>query len=98
MEYTANTTQQNAIGELKFTHLAAKARAAMNAAKRPRNKRWELFPEVVSTMTKLDWLNVAKINGIAKTRIEHYGLLIPRFIDSFATSGAHMRQLINRAS
>ena len=42
MENTANTPEQNAIAELKFAHLAARARVAMNAAKGPRNIRWEL--------------------------------------------------------
>jgi hypothetical protein len=31
------------------------------------------------TMTKLDWLKLIAIKGIKKTRIEHYGLPIPRF-------------------
>ncbi len=42
MENTANTPEQNAIVELKFAHLAAKVRTAMNAAKGPRNIRCEL--------------------------------------------------------
>jgi hypothetical protein len=45
MEYTAaNTPQQNALVEVKFTYLAAKARAAMHAAEVPRNRRLEIFP------------------------------------------------------
>jgi hypothetical protein len=55
MEYTAaNTSEQNALVEVKFTYLVAKARAAMNAAEVPRNRRLEFFPEVIMTMTKLD--------------------------------------------
>jgi hypothetical protein len=55
MEYTAaNTPQQNAL-EVEFIYLAAKARAAIHAAAVPRNRRLDFFPEVVMTMTKLDW-------------------------------------------
>ncbi len=44
MEYTAaNTPQQNALVEVKFTYLAAKARAAMHAAAVPRDRRLEFF-------------------------------------------------------
>jgi hypothetical protein len=78
MEYTAaNTPQQNALVEVKFTHLAAKARAAMHAAEIPRKRRLEFFPEVIMTMTKLDWLKLITINKVKKTRIEHYGLPLP---------------------
>ncbi len=50
MEYTAaNTPQQNALVEVKFTYLAGKARAAMHAAKVPRNRRLVFFPEVIMT-------------------------------------------------
>jgi hypothetical protein len=43
MEYTAaNTPQQNALVEVKFTYLAAKARAAMHAAEVHRD-RWLVF-------------------------------------------------------
>jgi hypothetical protein len=72
MEYTAaNTPQQNALVEVKFTYLAAKARAAMHAAGVPRERRLESFPEVTMTMTKLDWLKLISINDVKKTRIEH---------------------------
>jgi hypothetical protein len=55
IEYTAaNTPQQNALVEVKFTYLAAKARAAMHAAAEPRDRRLDFFPDVLMTMTKLD--------------------------------------------
>jgi hypothetical protein len=80
MEYTAaNTPQQNALVEVKFTYLASKARAAMHAAEVPRNRRFELFPEVIMTMTKLDWLKLITVNKVKKTRIERYGLPLPNF-------------------
>jgi hypothetical protein len=44
MEYTAaNTPQQNALVEVKFAHLAVKARAAMHAAGVPRERRLDFF-------------------------------------------------------
>ncbi len=73
--------------ELKCTYLAAKARAAMHAAGVPRERRLDLFPEVIMTMTKLDWLKLVIINGINKTRIEHYGLPLPRFPQYLRTWG-----------
>ncbi len=57
MEYiAANTPQQNALVGVEFTYLAAKARAAVHAAAVPRDRRLEIFPGVIMTMTKLDWL------------------------------------------
>jgi hypothetical protein len=80
MEYTAaNTPQQNTPVEVKLTYLAAKARAAMHAAEKPRDRRLEFSPEVVMTMTRLDWLKLITINKVKKTRIEHYVLPLPNF-------------------
>jgi hypothetical protein len=88
IEYTAaNTPQQNALVEVKFTYLAAKARAAMHAAEVPRNRRLDFFAEVIMTMTKLDWLNLITINKVKKTRIEHYGLPLPNFTKYLLTWG-----------
>jgi hypothetical protein len=41
------------------------------------------------TMTKLDWLKLVTITskGIKKTRIEHYGLTLPRFAQYLHTWG-----------
>jgi hypothetical protein len=64
MEYTgADTPQQNALVESKFTYLGAKAWAAMHAAEVPRERRFVFFPEVIMTMTKLDWLKLITIKG-----------------------------------
>jgi hypothetical protein len=80
MKYTAaDTPQQNALVELKFTYFASKARAAVHAAGVPRERRLIFFPKVIMTMIKLDWLKLLAINGVKKTRIEHYGLPLPRF-------------------
>ncbi len=88
MEYSnANTPQQNALGEVKFTYLAAKARSAMHAAAVPRDRRLDFFPAVIMTMTKLDWLRLITINKVKKSRIEHYGLPLPNFTQYLRTWG-----------
>jgi hypothetical protein len=80
MEYTtANTPQQNALVKVKFAYLAAKARGAVHASTVPRDRRLENFPEVIMTMTMLDWLKLITINEVKNTRIEHYGLPLPNF-------------------
>jgi hypothetical protein len=50
-----------------------------------RREDWTFFPEM--TMTKLDWLKLVSIKGIKKTRIEHYGLPLPRFAQYLRTWG-----------
>jgi hypothetical protein len=45
------------------------------------------FPGVVMTMTKLDWLRLVTINKVKKTRIEHYGLSLPKFTQYLCTWG-----------
>jgi hypothetical protein len=88
MEYTAaDTPQQNALVELKFTYLVAKARTTMYAAEVRKERRLDFFPEVIMTMTKLDWLKLATIKGIKKARIEYYGLPLPRFAQHLHTWG-----------
>jgi hypothetical protein len=71
--------------ELKCTYLAAKARAAIHAAGVPRERILNFFPDVIMTMTKLDWLKLVTINGNKKTRIEPYGLPLPRFAQYLRT-------------
>ncbi len=73
--------------EVKFTYLAAKARAAMHAAEVSSNRRLEFSPEVIMTMTKLDWLKLITINKVKKTSIEHYGLPLPIFTKYLCTWG-----------
>ncbi len=88
MEYTAaNTPQQNVLVEVKFTYLALKARSVMHAAEVLRNRRFEFFPEVIMTMTKLDWLKLITANKVKKTRIEHCGLPLPNFTRYLHTWG-----------
>jgi hypothetical protein len=59
----------------------------MHAAEEPQKRRLDFFPEVIMTMTKLDWLKLVNINGIKETRIEHYGPPLPRFAQYLHTWG-----------
>jgi hypothetical protein len=78
IEYTAaNTPLHNARVKVKFTYLASKARAAMHAAEVPRNRRFEFFPEVTMTITKLDWLKLIIVNKVKKTRLNIMAYLYP---------------------
>ena len=83
MEYAAaDTPIQNSLIELKFTHQAAKARAALNATNVLR-KKWELFHELISTMTKLDWLKLVKVNRVERTELGIMVSLSPNFPSIF---------------
>jgi hypothetical protein len=39
------------------------------------------------TITKLDWSKLITINKVKKTRIEHYGLPLPKFTQYLRTCG-----------
>ena len=87
-EYTApKTPQQNHAAENAFTVIAARSRAAMNHANLPQEERYTLFEEVANTITKLDWLTVIEINGVKKTRAEHYNNQLPGFAQHLRTIG-----------
>ena len=87
-EFTAKETpQQNALAELGFTVIAARSRALMNHACVPRDMRYKLWPECAVTATKLDWLSIVELNGVKKTRVEHYQNLMPNFVQHLRTWG-----------
>jgi hypothetical protein len=87
MEYTAaNTPQQNALVEVKFTYLTAKARAAMHAAEVPRNRRLDFFPRGDHDYDQTRLLKLIPIsNKVKKIRIEQYGLPLPNFTKYLCT-------------
>ena len=87
-EYTArDTPQQNSLAEQSFRTIAAKMRACLNAANVPCKWRWVLFPEAAMTVTKLNWLQILELDGVEKTRIEHYGYDVPGFAKHLRTWG-----------
>ncbi len=70
-----------------FTVFAAKARAMMNAAQIPKDKRFKLWSKTAKTVTALDNLIPKTWKGETKTCYEHAGLEIPKFIKYLRTCG-----------
>ena len=59
----------------------------MSAANVPQAVRYKLFRDCSLTMTKLDWLTVIHLDGVSKTRIEHWGNKVPQFAEHLRTWG-----------
>jgi len=80
-ENTARKTlQQNSYAELPFAVIALKTRAVMNAVQIPKSERFKLWNEAAMPVTALDNLIPVTWNGITKTRYEHAGFEVPKFI------------------
>ncbi len=77
------------MAELAFTVLAAKSRAMLSAAQVPKDERYKLWGETVMTATALDNLMIPVTggNGKTKTRYEHAGHNIPKFVRYLRTFG-----------
>lgn len=87
-EFTArNTPQQNHLAELGFTTLAKGARAMMHAANVPPDIRYKLIKEAVKAKTLVDGLAAVTINGVTKTRYEHWCGKNPAFAKHLRTWG-----------
>ena len=72
-EYTArHTPQHNSLAEQAFCSIAAKTRACLNAA---------------MPVTKLNRLQILELDGVEKTRIEHFGYDVPGFAKHLRTWG-----------
>ena len=67
--------------------MAGMSRAMTNKGNIPRASCYKLFGEVVKTATKLDGLVMVEINGVKKTRVEHYANIIPRWTKFMRTFG-----------
>ena len=87
-EYTArDTPQQNHLAEIGFAVLANRGRALMADANAPLKERYLIFGEAFKTATLLDGLTVIDINGVKKTRFEHWNGELPRFVKGLRTWG-----------
>jgi hypothetical protein len=53
----------------------------------PKEESYKLFPEAVKTATLLDGLMIININGSKKTRYEHWGGSLPKFVNHLRTWG-----------
>jgi hypothetical protein len=81
------TPQQNSYAELAFMVLVAKARAMLSAAQVPKDEHHKLWGETVMTATALDNLIPVTWNEETKTRYEHAGYNIPKFVKHQRTFG-----------
>jgi hypothetical protein len=87
-ENTARKTpQQNSLAENAFMVIASKMRVMMNAAQIPKSERFKLWGEAATTVTALDNLIPVTWHGITKTRYEHAGFEIPKFVKYLRTFG-----------
>ena len=87
-EITArNTPQQNHLAEIALTVIANRGRALMHNANVPERTRYKLFREAFSTATHLDGLKVVNLDGVKKTRYEHWCGKVPRFAKHLRTWG-----------
>jgi hypothetical protein len=81
------TPQQNSLAENAFTVITSKTRAVMNAAQIPKSECFKLWGEAAMIVTALDNLIPVTWNGITKTRYEHAGFEIPKFVKYLRTFG-----------
>lgn len=79
-EYTAaRTPQQNSKVEVGFAVIANRGRSLMAAANIPAIIRRVIWNEAFDTATVLDGLMVVTVNGVTKTRFEHFYHALPTF-------------------
>ena len=72
-EYTArDTPQQNSLAESAFRTLWNNGRALMYCANLPEKQRYLLATFALTTATMLNWLQIITLNGVSKTRYEHW--------------------------
>jgi len=57
----------------------------MNGAKIPKSECFKMLSEAVTTVTALDNLIPVTYNGVTKTRYEHAGFEIPKFVKYLST-------------
>ena len=71
-EFTVRNTQQNSLAEVGFATLANCRREMMHHANLPMMDRYHLAHEAFQCATQLDGLTVVEVEGVAKTRYEHF--------------------------
>ena len=87
-EYTArNTTQQNSPDEVKFATIASRGRAMMYRGNMPAPIRYQVLPKVFETAILMGWLVVIEMDGVKKTRYEHFLGRLPKFVNNMRTVG-----------
>ena len=87
-EFTArNTPQQNSLAEVAISTIAMRGRAMMHRANVPMEYRSLLWTTAFDTATLLDGLVVIELDGVSKTRYEHWSGQLPRFAHHLRTWG-----------
>lgn len=87
-EFTArDTPQQNALAEIGFSVIGSRAKAMMNRANIPDEKRHLLIPKAIKCATKLDGLTPIDVNGSINTRYVHLFGKNPSFVKYLRTWG-----------
>ena len=87
-KWTARSThQQNSLVEVGFTTIGNRGQAMMIAANIGYAMRFLLYKEAYMCATLLDGLVVVTLNGIAKTRVEHWGASLPKWALALRTWG-----------
>jgi Reverse transcriptase (RNA-dependent DNA polymerase)/Zinc knuckle len=87
-EFTArNTPQQNSIAETAFYTIACRGRAMLHQANIPEDRRVYFWNKCFETATKVDGLAAVTIDGITKTRYEHWFGSNPAFANHLRTWG-----------
>ena len=87
-EFTArDTPQQYSLAEVGFATLANNRQAMMHHANSPMMDRYRLAHEAFQCATHLDGLTVVEVNGVTKTRYEHFVRQNPMFAKHLRTWG-----------
>jgi hypothetical protein len=87
-EYTAaRTPQQNSKVEVGFAVVANRSRALMTAANTPETIRRLIWNEAFQTAILLDGMMMVTVNGVTKTRWEHWLGKLPSFAEHLRTWG-----------
>jgi hypothetical protein len=80
-EFTGRATpQRNHLAEVGFATLAARGRAIMSSARIPKELCQMFWQEAFQTSTLLDGLVLVNVDGVLKTRIEHWEGKLPSFV------------------
>ena len=87
-EYTArDTPQQNSLVEVGFTTIGNRARAMMIAANIVLPMRYRMYREAYTCATMLDWLVMVTLDGVTKSRVEHWCGELPKWAGRLRTWG-----------
>jgi hypothetical protein len=80
-EFTGqDTPQRNYLAEVELATIASRGRAIMSAAAIPKELCQIFWREAFQTSTYSDGLVLVEIDGVLKTRFEHWEGTLPRFL------------------